>query len=209
MKYPSDRKKVRLRAYAKINLGLIIKKKRSDGYHEIETVFLPVRLYDKIAIEKLPNDILIECNDTSVPNDYTNLTYIAFSKLKEEYPLIIKDGIRIKIEKNVPVGAGLGGGSSDAAAVLLGICKLWNINPSSKFLKNISLEIGSDVPFFIGCEPTLAKGRGEILKKINLKIKRWIILIYPNINISSSWAYKNFNFALTISANQSDYYYID
>ncbi|MFC1562629.1 4-(cytidine 5'-diphospho)-2-C-methyl-D-erythritol kinase [candidate division KSB1 bacterium] len=197
MKNPNKKKRIRLRAYAKINLGLIIKGKRSDGYHDIETIFLPVELYDRIIIEKSHNDIIIECNDPSIPTDNTNFTYIAFRKLKERYPLKIKGGIKIYIEKNIPAGSGLGGGSSDAGSVLLGIRKLWDIGISDELLKDIALEIGSDVPFFIDCVPALASGRGEILKRVDYDIRRWILLIYPNINISTSWAYKSFNFVLT------------
>ena len=191
------RRMIRIRAYAKINLGLFIKGKRRDGFHEIETILLPIKLYDKINIEKSLNDIIIECSEPSVPVHNKNLTYIAFQKLRERYPSKIKEGIKIYIEKNIPVGAGLGGGSSDAAAVLLGVRNLWNIGVSNKILKMIGSQLGSDVPFFIDCKPTLAKGRGEILKEIDYNIKRWILLIYPDINISTSWAYKNFNFILT------------
>jgi len=191
------RRRICIRAYAKINLGLFIKERRSDGFHEIETILLPIKLYDKINIEKSLNDIIIECSAPSVPVHNKNLTYIAFQKLRERYPSKIKEGIKIYIEKNIPVGAGLGGGSSDAAAVLLGIRDLWNIGVSNKILKMIASQLGSDVPFFIDCKPALAKGRGEILKEIDYNIGRWILLIYPDINISTSWAYKNFNFILT------------
>ncbi len=197
MKNPNNKEKIRLRAYAKINLGLIIKKKRSNGYHNIETIFLPIRLYDKISIEKSYNDIIIECNTPSIPINHKNLVYIAFQKLKERYPSKIKEGIKIHIEKNIPVGSGLGGGSSDAGSVLLGIRKLWDLNITDSLLKTIALEIGSDVPFFIDYVPALAMGRGEVLKKIDFNIKRWILIVYPDIHISSSWAYRKFNFTLT------------
>ncbi len=191
------RRMISIRAYAKINLGLFIKERRSDGFHEIETILLPIKLYDKINIEKSLKGTIIECSDPSVPVHNKNLTYIAFQKLRERYPSKIKEGIKIYIEKNIPVGAGLGGGSSDAAAVLLGVRNLWNVGVSDKILKMIASQLGSDVPFFIGCKPALAKGRGEILKEIDYNIKRWILLIYPDLNISTSWAYKNFNFILT------------
>jgi len=191
------RRMIRIRAYAKINLGLFIKGRRSDGFHEIETILLPIELYDKINIEKSLNDIIIECNEPSVPVDNKNLTYIAFQKLREIYPSKIKEGIKIYIEKNIPVGAGLGGGSSDAGGVLLGVRNLWNIGVSDKILKMIASQLGSDVPFFIDCKPALAQGRGEILKEIDYNIKKWILLICPDITISTSWAYKNFNFILT------------
>ena len=196
MKNPM-RRMIRIRAYAKINLGLFIKGRRSDGFHEIETILLPIKLYDKINIEKSLNNTIIECSDPSVPGQNKNLTYIAFQKLRERYPSKIKEGIKIYIEKNIPVGAGLGGGSSDAAAVLLGVRNLWNIGVSDKILKMIASQLGSDVSFFIDCKPALAKGRGEILKEIDYNIERWILLIYPDLNISTSWAYKNFNFILT------------
>ena len=195
----------RLRAYAKLNIGLFIKGKRSDNFHEIETLLIPIKLCDKITIRKTLKDVKIRCSAPYVPVDDTNLTYCAFQKLKEKYSDKIKGGVEIIIEKNIPVGAGLGGGSSDAAAVLLGVRRLWDLNISDKILKRLASEIGSDTPFFIDCQPSIASGRGEKLKKIEFNINKWILLIYPNIKVSTSWAYENFNFILTNCAKNINF----
>src|SRR3989339_874424 len=105
---------IHLKTCAKVNLGLKVNYKRKDGYHEIETLFLPITLFDEIYVKKISNGLEIICSDTSIPCNETNLAGIAFLKLKERYSSKIKDGVRIFIEKKIPVGAGLGGGSSDA-----------------------------------------------------------------------------------------------
>lgn len=196
MKNP-EKISVRLRAYAKLNIGLYIKRKRSDNFHEIETLLIPIKLYDKITIKKTLQDVRIICNNPYVPTDETNLAHRAFQKLKKKYSDRIKGGVEIIIEKNIPVGAGLGGGSSDATAVLMGIRRLWNLNISNKILKTLASEIGSDTPFFIDCQPAIATGRGEKLKKIKFNVNKWIILICPDIKVSTEWAYENYNFILT------------
>ena len=195
------RRDIHLKAYAKINFGLRILKKRFDGYHEIETVFLPLTLHDKIFMQKINQGLHLESSDTSLPLDESNLAAIAFNKMKERFPLDIDGGIKITIEKNIPVGGGLGGGSSDASAVLSGVCSLWDIDISREELEKIAGEIGSDVPFFIDCEPAFATGRGEALRKIDFNINKWIVLVFPNIHISSGWAYSQFDLAMRNDLN--------
>lgn len=204
MKNP-EKISTRLRAYAKLNIGLFIKGKQSDNFHEIETLLIPIKLFDKITINRIGNDINIKCNNPYILVDDNNLAYRAFQKLKEKYFNKIKGGVEIIIEKNIPIGAGLGGGSSDAAAVLLGVRHLWNLKISDNILKKLASEVGSDAPFFIDCQPSIATGRGEKLKKVRFNVGKWILLVYPDIKVSTAWAYENFNFILTNCAKNVNF----
>src|SRR5258706_4715892 len=130
-----------LRAYAKINLGLRILRKREDGYHDIEPVFHRVNIFDEIALES-SNTISMECTEASIPTDERNLCMKAALLLQRETRAI--RGTRMILKKQIPVGAGLGGGSSDAAAVLLGLNKLWQLNLSQEMLHALALTLGAD-----------------------------------------------------------------
>ncbi|MDI6766194.1 MAG: 4-(cytidine 5'-diphospho)-2-C-methyl-D-erythritol kinase [Bacteroidota bacterium] len=178
---------VKINAYTKINLGLRVLRKREDGYHDIETVFHRVNPYDEISLEP-SSSISFTCNNPILPTDERNLCVRA-AKLLQEYTGI-KDGVKIFLKKNIPIGAGLGGGSSDAASTLLGLVKLWNIDVTHDELHKIALQLGSDVPYFLKRGTAHATGRGEILEYFDLDIPYWIILVYPNIHISTAWAYQ-------------------
>ncbi len=175
------------KSYAKINLGLRILRKREDGYHDIETVFYRINPYDEIRLEPSP-DIIFESNNTSLPADESNLCIRAAKLLQQHSKNSL--GVKISLDKNIPLGAGLGGGSSDAAATLLGLVKLWNIIITDDELHKIALQLGSDVPYFLKPGTAYATGRGEILEYIKLVIPYWIVLVYPNIHISTAWAYQ-------------------
>ncbi|PIU83199.1 MAG: 4-(cytidine 5'-diphospho)-2-C-methyl-D-erythritol kinase, partial [Elusimicrobia bacterium CG06_land_8_20_14_3_00_38_11] len=138
---------IKLKANAKINLFLDILNKRKDGYHNIRTIFQEISLTDEIYVREIKNGIKIFCAHPKVPTNKTNLVYKAADLLKKHSG--IKKGILIKIKKNIPVGGGLGGGSSDAAAVLKGLNKLWNLKLTKNQLAGIGKKIGADVPFFI------------------------------------------------------------
>jgi 4-diphosphocytidyl-2-C-methyl-D-erythritol kinase len=175
-----------VKAYAKINLGLHIVGKRQDGFHNIETVFHRINLFDEINIEN-SFDISISCTDITIPSDNNNLCWKAAELLRKE--LGMAKGVRIGITKNIPTGAGLGGGSSDAAAVLLALPLLWKIDVKRPIIENLALQLGSDVPFFLQNSSAYAEGRGEVLKTIDLALPYWIVLIHPNIHLSTPWAY--------------------
>lgn len=175
-----------VKAYAKINLGLHIVGKRQDGFHNIETVFHRINLFDEINIEN-SFDISISCTDITIPSDNNNLCWKAAELLRKE--LGVAKGVRIGITKNIPTGAGLGGGSSDAAAVLLALPFLWKIDVKRPIIENLALRLGSDVPFFLQNSSAYAEGRGEVLKTIDLALPYWIVLIHPNIHLSTPWAY--------------------
>jgi 4-diphosphocytidyl-2-C-methyl-D-erythritol kinase len=189
-------KKVKLKAHAKINVGLLITGKRHDGYHEIETIFQEIDLHDTIYLEKHePGKIVIECSHPLVPNDEKNICFRAIEKLRDASG--INFGSKITIEKNIPVGAGLGGGSSNAAAVIKGANELFNLGISQETQHEIAREIGADVPFFLMGGTALATGIGDVLEPLKLPFSYYGVLIYPKIEISTSWVYKNFNFNLT------------
>ncbi len=189
-------KKVKLKAHAKINIGLLITGKRQDGYHEIETIFQEIDLHDTIYLEKHePGEIVIECSHPLVPNDEKNICFRTIEQLRKASGLNF--GSKITIEKNIPVGAGLGGGSSNAAAVIKGANELFNLGLSQEKQHEIAREIGADVPFFLMGGTALARGIGDELQPLNLPFFYYGVLIYPKIEISTSWVYKNFNFNLT------------
>jgi len=182
--------KTSIRCYAKINLGLHIIRKRTDGYHDIETVFHRVNLYDVVTVEKNNSrDIKIHCTNPEIPTNKSNICYKAANKFFStvEY----NQDLTISIEKNIPVGAGLGGGSSNAAAVLQACNKLYDYPIGEEILVNIASEIGSDVPYFMQSGSAYATGRGENLEYFNLELPYWIVLVYPHIHIDTAWAYQS------------------
>lgn len=177
-----------LRAYAKINIGLNILGKRSDGFHDIETVLHEVDIFDEIEFEP-SNKIAMTADSILVPIDNTNLCMKAAHALQTEKN--VNDGVIIHLKKNIPIGAGLGGGSSDAAAVLRGLNKFWKLNLKNNQLRQLAGQIGADVPFFIEGGTAYATGRGDIIEHFNLDIPCWIAIVTPVIHVSTSWAYKN------------------
>ncbi len=175
-------------APAKINLSLKLLGRRSDGFHEIETLIAPITLCDEIEIEKSHSkQIEFHCDDPSVPTGDDNLivraakSFFAATKLKS--------AVLIKVKKKIPHGAGLGGGSSDAASTLLALNELFETRLSREALAKMAETIGSDVPFFIFQSPALCKGRGELVTPVKLKEKLPILLLKPAFVVSTAWAY--------------------
>ena len=180
-----------LKSYAKINLYLKIGKKLKNGYHNIQSVMQPVQLYDNVSFEKLNEDLIIVQSNNPDLESKGNLAYKAASILKDKYG--VKEGVRINIEKNIPMSAGLGGGSSNAANALVILNKAWNLNVSEKKLIEFGVEIGSDVPFFIAGKTSLVEGIGDKIKHLRKTISMNIVLVNPGIKVSTSWAYKQFD----------------
>ncbi len=178
---------VTLRAYAKINLGLRIIRKRADGYHDIETVFYRTHPYDEVTLER-SESISLLCSDPRLPTDESNLCIRAAGLMQEHYGA--GRGASISLKKFIPVGAGLGGGSSDAAAVLLGLRELWDIEISNIDLQKLAAKLGSDVPYFLQPGTAHATGRGEILDYFKFTMPYWIVIVHPDVSVSTSWAYK-------------------
>ncbi len=175
-----------MHAYAKINLGLYVVARRPDGYHDIETVFSRIGIADDITFSPA-QDIDVSCSSPEVPAGALNICHVAARRLQERCH--IAAGVRIHIAKHIPVGAGLGGGSADAALVLRELPGFWGCAPDYTERARIALEIGSDVPFFLGNDAAVGRGRGEILEYFHLDIPYTILLCNPNIHVSTAWAY--------------------
>ena len=176
-----------LRAYAKINLGLLVHDKRPDGFHNIETVFHRIDLFDEITLEE-SDDLQVLSAGQKAPGGEANICHTAATLVQKH--LGIRNGVKISIRKNIPVGAGLGGGSSDAATVLRALPQFWGHSVDDASLQKLALQLGSDVPYFLGNGSALGRGRGEILEYFDLDILCTILVCYPNIHVSTAWAYQ-------------------
>lgn len=182
--------KITIEAPAKVNLTLDVIGKRADGYHELETIMHPISLIDKITIEKA-SSIIVNSNSSLLPNDKSNLAYQAaelfFQKIGK------KAGVKIFIEKNIPIGAGLAGGSTNAAAVLLGLNNLYQANLREKELWELACQLGSDVPFCLLNTTALAKGRGELLTPVESRLKLDFLLVKPSFSVVTKDIFSQFN----------------
>ena len=176
-------------ARAKINLSLRILGQRNDGFHEIETLIAPITLCDEIEIKKGDSGegIQFDCDDPSVPAGGDNLVVRAAKSFFAATKL--KSGISIDLKKRIPHGAGLGGGSSDAASALLALNELFETKLAPEALAKIGETIGSDIPFFIFQSAALCRGRGELVTSVKLKKKLSILLLKPAFVVSTAWAY--------------------
>lgn len=175
---------------AKINLSLDIIKKREDGYHELKMIMQTVSLYDEIEIKKNKN-ITIDSNKKNIPLNNKNLAWKAAELFFHHTK--INEGCDIYINKKIPDGAGLGGGSSNAATVLLALNEIYNTNLQKETLIKMAVKIGADVPFFILKGTCLAEGIGEKLTKIENNTNPYILIYKPEFSISTKWAYENVN----------------
>jgi len=182
---------IKLKARAKVNLSLDVLAKRPDGYHDIKTIMQTIELHDRVFIEEAKSGIEVLCKNRWVPTDGRNIAYKAAEKLKLHFG--IDKGVKIRIEKNIPVSAGLAGGSSDAAAVLKGMNSLFELNLKENEVMEIGKTIGADVPFCIKGGTMLAEGIGEILTPLKPLPVTHMVLIKPKIGISTAWVYGNLN----------------
>lgn len=180
---------IELKAYAKINLSLDVLCKRPDGYHDLKMVMQTIELHDKVFLEAIPKGIEVLCNSKWVPCGEENIAHKAASLLFNEYKF--KSGIRIKIEKNIPVAAGLAGGSSDAASVLKGMNDLFNLGINKATMTALGKQVGADVPYCIKGGTALAEGIGDILTELPLLDGINVILIKPRFGVSTPWVFKN------------------
>jgi 4-diphosphocytidyl-2-C-methyl-D-erythritol kinase len=176
-------------APAKINLSFRIKGRRADGFHEIESLMAPVSLADRLTIERAGDEgrIRFSCDDPSLPVGDDNLVVRAARLFQETTR--ISAGLRIVLEKKVPHGAGLGGGSSDAASTLLGLNELFATGLDQKKLLELGAQLGSDVPFFIVRSPAMCRGRGEIVDPTTLAGRFQLLLVKPAFGVPTPWAY--------------------
>lgn len=182
-----------IKAYAKINLALNVYDKRDDGYHNIDMVAIPLALHDIIELETLPRgyETFITSDDASLPTDESNLTFIALNRLREHYQ--IKQNFMMHIYKRIPMNAGLGGGSANAAAVMNVLLKLIKEKPSYEKLIQIARSTGGDVAFCLFNKPARCKGIGEELEFIKVKKKYYILLIKPMEGVSTARAFNDYD----------------
>jgi 4-diphosphocytidyl-2-C-methyl-D-erythritol kinase len=192
----ASRRRLTVPAYAKINLHLDVGPRRDDGYHDLRTLFQEISLHDTLAFEPAPRHLSLTVSPPGLPTGPENLVIRALERLRTE--LKIKKGLRVHLTKRIPVGAGLGGGSSDAAAALLGGWALWKgrgrlprRGKLPELLPRLARELGADVPFFLLGGTAWGEGIGERLTPVRRKEpKRWLVLVYPRVHVDTRSAYR-------------------
>lgn len=182
-------KDIKLSSYAKINLFLDVIDKRQDGYHNIKSVMQEIDLHDEVQINEIKSGIIISCDNYNIPLDEKNTCYKAARLIKEKYDISM--GVKISIKKVIPTEAGLAGGSGNAAAVIKGINKLWNLGMSIDEMKEIGIKVGADVPFCLTGGTCLCEGVGDKITELNPFKWDNMIIIKPNFSISTPTVYKN------------------
>ena len=186
---------IEILAPAKLNLLLKITRQRTDGYHELVSLVVPVDLYDRLTISKLEKGLEVYWRGREQPKGKNNLVNRAAASFFEKTG--IRKGATITVMKKIPVASGLGGGSSDAAATLKGLNQLWGNPLSSGDIEELALPLGADVPFFLLQRPSIARGIGEILQPIKGFPLFWYVIVSPNLAVSTAWAYKRVRLKLT------------
>lgn len=183
-------KDISIRAYAKINLGLDVVGKREDGYHELRTVMQTINLYDTLYIKKIKDHkIILQTDKSFLPIDEKNIAYRAAALMIETYNL--EDGVFIDIKKNIPVAAGMAGGSTDAAATLCGINRLFDLSLTNEELMKLGTRLGADVPYCIMKGTALAEGIGEILTRVRPMPDCYVLTVKPEVNVSTKQVYED------------------
>ena len=197
--------KLNFESYSKINLGLKVLNKRSDGFHNINSIFIQTDFSDKLFFKK-SNFFQLSCDNSDVPTDTTNTIAKAYQILNQQFKF--KNHYKIHLNKNIPIGSGLGGGSSNAACTLVSLTNLLNLNISSESLHKIALDIGSDVPFFLNGGIKFVEGRGEIIKGFknsDIFQNLYILLVCPKFSISTKWAYENLKLKKALKSNNKEH----
>ena len=178
-----------LKSHAKVNIGLQIRNQRPDGYHNIQTIFQELDFHDTIRLEKRDSNCQFSSNVDWLAKDDSNLCVMAWQKMVDVFGL---GGVSIELEKRIPAGGGLGGGSSNAATILKGLRTLYELDVSDDELETIGIDLGADVPFFIKGKTQIGDGIGEILKPIETIINGYYLLVVPDLHIDTKWAYGEF-----------------
>lgn len=189
---------IRLKSPAKINLFLEVLRKRPDGFHDINSLFQAVSLYDELNIRRLPGqpECLLELPDqSSLSTGADNLICRAYDLVKERFKLT--DGLRVELKKQIPIAAGLGGGSSNAASTLLAISIMCELGLDYPALADLSAEIGSDIPFFFSGGQALVTGRGEVVNPTDYPVDYWVVLVTPEVALTTAASYAALSLTLT------------
>lgn len=174
-------------AHAKINLGLSVLRRRADGYHDIETIFCPIALADEITFTPTEHAVTLDVVGSPLAPDPKNLCIRAARALQERAN--IHAGVHMVLRKNIPIGAGLGGGSSDAACVLLALNELWDLRWTSDQLREVASALGADVPYFLLGGLAFGWGKGDQLDPLHVRNPYWTVTIVPPVHVSTEWAY--------------------
>ena len=186
----------KIKAPAKLNIRLKVTGRRSDGYHELVSIMIPIDLFDLLELTiGQGGGLKLACEGLQVPTDENNLAFKAARAFFSRTGL--REEASIKLIKNIPVAAGMGGGSSDAAATLMALNEMWAKPLSSSEMHDLAMGLGADVPFFLERKPCLARGIGEILEPLESWPKWWFIIVHPPIEVSTSWVYENLKLELT------------
>lgn len=184
-------------APAKINLGLKVLARRPDGYHDILSLMQTVDLADRVTIEPIEDSgrTVVVCDADDVPEGPENLAYKAVEAVRAETG--IDTGVRVVLEKQIPAGGGLGGGSSDAAAVLRGLPRVWSVALRRERMQEVAANLGSDVPFLLAGGTAIARGRGELLEEAVWPARYHFVLVDPGFRVSTAWAFSQIRIGLT------------
>jgi 4-diphosphocytidyl-2-C-methyl-D-erythritol kinase len=194
-----------VRAYAKVNLGLEVLGARDDGYHELRTLFQTIDLHDDLVLRPRPRGVVVRCDHPLVPADATNLAARAAEALRSHAG--VEAGVEIGIRKRIPVGGGLGGGSSNAAAVLLGLDRLWGTGLGPDGLHRLARRLGADVPYFLLGGTALGLSRGDEVYPLRRQIRAHVVLVDPGIHVSTARVFARLDARLTPRTNSNSIFY--
>jgi 4-diphosphocytidyl-2-C-methyl-D-erythritol kinase len=193
---------MKVTAPAKLNLFLNIVGKRQDGYHCLESLFAPIKLADIVTLER-SNDLEVDVPGVGPINTVRKVVDLIYKCYRP------KGGVKVSVEKNIPIGAGLGGSSANAGALIPALCKFWDIEVTVGELKEIALQIGADAPYFLDPKPSYVTGIGEEIKPINLGVGLHMLVVYPGFEILTKEVYKNFSSSFSTSILGNDKQLID
>jgi 4-diphosphocytidyl-2-C-methyl-D-erythritol kinase len=196
---------VKLRAYAKVNLGLEVLGLRDDGYHELRTLFQTIDLHDDVVLRPRPGGVRIRCDHPLVPKDATNLAARAAEALRAYGR--VSAGVEIEIRKRIPVGGGLGGGSSDAAAVLLGLDRAWKLGLGPYGLHRLARRLGADVPYFLLGGTALGLSRGDEVYPLRQQVRAHIVVVDPAVHVSTAGVFARVDASLTPRLNSNSIFH--
>ncbi len=183
------------RAPAKVNLHLEVLRRREDGYHEVETVLQTVEIFDELRFRVTKGPIHVHCDHPSVPIDRSNLCHRAAKLVKTHYG--VSGGVEIELTKKIPVAAGLGGGSSDAAATIAAVSRLWGLHLDAEEQEKLASKLGADVPFFVRGGTQLARGIGDELTPLHARGVGSYLIVTPKLEVSTAWVYSQLRMGLT------------